>query len=117
MKIKLIVTILLLVFVAASLVAVFMRGGSESDVEQAAAVDAVKVRAHLRNSVDETYRKELADAAAVTSWEERERLREAAETAHQNRLSRIEAVVTTFAEIAGGGTAIRFSPVVKAKKQ
>ena len=36
MKIKLVVTILLLVFVAASLVALFMKGGGgESDVERA----------------------------------------------------------------------------------
>jgi hypothetical protein len=76
-----------------------------ADVQQVATVDAAKIRGHLRNSIDETYRRELSAAAAVSAWEERERLREAAETAHRNRVSRIEDLVTTFAEIAGSGTA------------
>ena len=42
MKIKLVITILLLVFVAASLVAVFMKGRGESKVEEAAELAAGK---------------------------------------------------------------------------
>jgi tetratricopeptide (TPR) repeat protein len=75
------------------------------EVQQVAVVDTQRIRAHLMQSAEAAYRRELAEADAATPWKEREHLREAAETAHGNRVSRIEDLVTTFAEIEGSGTA------------
>jgi len=75
------------------------------DVQQAAEVSADKIRGHLLQTIEETHRRELAEAEEAADWKERERLREAATTAHAARLSRIEDLVVAFAEIERGGTA------------
>ena len=64
-----------------------------------------KIRAHLLQTAEETHRRELAEADAVKDWKERQRLREAADNAHAARLSRIEELAASFAEIEGRGTA------------
>ncbi len=74
------------------------------DIVQAALVSTEKIRAHLLQTTAETYRRELAEADAAIGWEDRERLREAADTAHGIRLSRIEELAASFAEIEGRGT-------------
>ena len=74
-------------------------------VQQAAVVDTVKIRAHLLRTAEETHRRELAEVDAVTDWKQRQRQREAADTAHTVRLSRIEELATSFAEIEGRGRA------------
>jgi hypothetical protein len=74
-------------------------------VQQVAVINAEKIRAHLLQTVEETHRRELAEADAVKDWKERQRLRKAADNAHAVRLSRIEELASSFAEIEGRGTA------------
>lgn len=74
-------------------------------VQQFAVVNTEKIRAHLLQTAGETHRRELAEADAVKDWKERLRLREAEENAHTARLSRIEDLAASFAEIEGRGTA------------
>jgi len=68
-------------------------------VQQVAVVNTEKIRAHLLQTAEETHRRELAEADAVKDWKERQRLREAADNAHTVRLSRIEELASSFAEI------------------
>lgn len=76
-----------------------------SNVAQVAVVSTEKIREHLRQTVEETYRRELAEAEAAPDWKERERLRQAVEDAHASRLQRIEELAASFVEIEGRGTA------------
>jgi tetratricopeptide (TPR) repeat protein len=73
--------------------------------EQSAVVNTEKIRAHLLQTADETHRRELAEADAAKDWKERQRLREAVDKAHNARLTRIEELTASFAEIEGRGTA------------
>jgi len=70
-------------------------------VQKVAVVDTEKIRAHLLQTAEKTHRDELAEADAVTDWKQRQRQREAADTAHTVRLSRIEELAASFAEIEG----------------
>lgn len=74
-------------------------------VQQAAVVNTERIRAHLLQTAEETHRRELAEAGAETDWKQRQHLREAAENAHTVRLSRIEELAVSFAEIEEKGTA------------
>ena len=62
-----------------------------------------KIRAHLLESAERTHQSALAEAEKAKGWEERERLRKAAEQAHAGRLSRIDELAASFAEIEGTG--------------
>src|SRR4029077_3585410 len=62
-----------------------------------------KIRAQLLESAERTHQSALAEAARDKGWEERERLRKAAEQAHAGRLSRINELADSFAEIEGTG--------------
>src|SRR4029077_3959500 len=62
-----------------------------------------KIRAQLLESAERTPQSALAEAARAKGWEERERLRKAAEQAHAGRLSRIDELADSFAEIEGTG--------------
>ena len=62
-----------------------------------------KIRAQLLESAERTHQSALAEAARPRGWEERERLRKAAEQAHAGRLSRIDELADSFAEIEGTG--------------
>jgi Flp pilus assembly protein TadD len=64
-----------------------------------------KIRLHLLETAEETHRRELAEADAAQDWKERQRLREAADNAHAERLFRIEDLAASFAEIEGRDTA------------
>ena len=75
------------------------------EIAEAARLTTEKIRAHLLQTAGETHRRELAEADAPKEWKERQRLREAADSAHEARLSRIEELAATFAEIEGRGTA------------
>ena len=75
-----------------------------TDVQQAGVVNTEKIRAHLLQTSEETHRRELAEADAATDWKKRQRLLEAAQIAHAARLSRIEELAASFAEIEGRGT-------------
>lgn len=48
------------------------------DVQQANVVTAEKIHAHLLQTVDQTYRQQLAEADQAADWKNRQRLREAA---------------------------------------
>ncbi len=73
--------------------------------QEASVVNTEKIRAHLLQTVEETHRSELAEADKANGWKERERLREAAETAHATRLSRIDELALSFTEITRKGKA------------
>jgi tetratricopeptide (TPR) repeat protein len=60
-----------------------------------------KIRAQLLESVERTRETALADAQKAKGWEERERLRQAAEKAYAGRISRIDELAASFAEIEG----------------
>ncbi|MDS4040467.1 MAG: DUF4062 domain-containing protein [Candidatus Competibacter sp.] len=74
-------------------------------VQQVAVVNTEKIRAHLRQTAEETHRRELAQADAASDWRERQRGREAADAAHAGRLQRIEELAAAFTEIEGRGRA------------
>ncbi|WHZ14118.1 MAG: hypothetical protein OJF52_000953 [Nitrospira sp.] len=76
-------------------------------MQQAAVVNTEKIRAHLLQTTEETHRRELAEVEAATDWKKRQELREAADDAHRLRLSRIEELATSFAEIEGRGTSTK----------
>ena len=71
----------------------------------AARLTTEKIRAYLLQTIEETHGRELAEAEAASDWRKRQLLREAAQTAHTARLSRIEELAASFAEIEGRGTA------------
>jgi Domain of unknown function (DUF4062) len=60
-----------------------------------------KIRAQLLESAERSHQADLAEAAKAKGWEERERLRKAAEQANAARLSRIDELAASFAEIEG----------------
>ena len=76
---------------------------SLAELAEANRLTTAKIRAHLLQTAEETRRRELAEAD--TNWKQRQHLREAAENAHRVRLSRIEELAASFAEIEGHGTA------------
>ena len=78
---------------------------SLAELAEANRLTTAKIRAHLLQTAEETRRRELAEAEADTNWKQRQHLREAAENAHRVRLSRIEELAASFAEIEGHGTA------------
>jgi tetratricopeptide (TPR) repeat protein len=69
--------------------------------EQARHITKEKIRAQLLESVEATRQAALADAQNAKSWEERERLRQAAEKAYAGSISRINELAASFAEIEG----------------
>ena len=77
----------------------------QTSVQQVAVVNTEKIRAHLRETVEETHRRELADAEKATDWKQRQRLRDAVEAAHAMRLAKIDELAASFAEIEGRGAA------------
>ena len=77
----------------------------DTSVQQVAVVNTEKIRAHLRETVEETHRRELADAQKATDWKHRQRLRDAVEAAHAARLAKIDDLAASFAEIEGRGAA------------
>ena len=60
-----------------------------------------KIRSQLLESVDRSRQTALADAQKAKGWEERERLRQAAEKAYSASISRIDELAASFAEIEG----------------
>ncbi|MEO8340653.1 MAG: hypothetical protein ABI604_13205, partial [Nitrospirota bacterium] len=82
---------------------------SLAELAEAARLTTGKIRAHLLQNTEDTHRRELAETEteteADTDWRKRQQLREAADTAHRARRSRIEELTASFAEIEGRGTA------------
>src|ERR1700722_17362959 len=60
-----------------------------------------KIRAQLLESVERTHEEALAEAQKAKGWEERDRLRQAAEKAYAGSVSRIDELAVSFAEIEG----------------
>ncbi|MBV8280434.1 MAG: DUF4062 domain-containing protein, partial [Candidatus Eremiobacteraeota bacterium] len=60
-----------------------------------------RIRAHLLESAERTHQVALAEATKASGWEARERLLKAAEKTHSGRLSRINELADSFAEIQG----------------
>src|SRR5271166_1606251 len=69
--------------------------------EAARHITKEKIRAQLLESVERTRQAALADAQKAKGWEERERLRQAAEKAYAGSISRIDELAASFAEIEG----------------
>ena len=77
-------------------------------IAEASRLTSEKIHAHLLATINDTHRRELAEADTPADWQERQRRREAAEAAHAARLQRIEEVAAAFADIEGrgGGTGV-----------
>lgn len=80
-------------------------GRLQSVVAETSAVTTEKIRAHLLETIEETHQRELAEAEESPDWQERQKIREAAIAAHQARLSRLDELAASFAEIEGRGKA------------
>ena len=77
---------------------------SLNELTEAARLTIDKIRVHLLQTAEETQRRELTKAEAATGWKERQNLYEAAKINHAARLSRIEDLAASFAEIEGRGS-------------
>jgi tetratricopeptide (TPR) repeat protein len=75
--------------------------------EVAGEVTTEKIRAHLLKTAEETHQRELAEIELEKDWQERQRLREAADKAHAARVLRINDLAASIAEIEGSGKATR----------
>jgi hypothetical protein len=62
-----------------------------------------KIRAQLFESIERTRKDALAQADKAKSWEERERLRQAAEKAYTESVSRIDELADSFSQIEVSG--------------
>jgi hypothetical protein len=75
----------------------------QKEVLERLTITTEKIRAHLLESVEHTHQIALTKAEQAKGWEERERLRQAAEKARLGLLSRIDELAASFAEIEGTG--------------
>ena len=64
-----------------------------------------RIRAHLQEASQRALDKDLAHAQAQATWQERERLQEAARAAHQQRLSRLDDFAAEFSRLEGSAEA------------
>jgi tetratricopeptide (TPR) repeat protein len=69
--------------------------------EEARHITKDKIRAQLLESVEHTRQAALADADKARAWQERERLRKAAEKTYTESISRIDELAASFSEIEG----------------
>src|SRR5580692_1746393 len=69
--------------------------------EEARHITKDKIRAQLLESVEHTRQAALADAEKDKAWQERERLRKAAEKTYAESISRIDELAASFSEIEG----------------
>ena len=73
------------------------------ELGEASRLTTEKIRVHLLETAEITYRRELAESEIPKDWRERQRLREAATNSHTARLLRIDDLAAAFAEIEGRG--------------
>ena len=74
--------------------------------DAATTVSTARIRAHLLKAVEDTYRRDLEAADRPADWQERERLRKAAEAQRRDtQLARIDDLAASFAEIERQGEA------------
>src|ERR1700722_4435484 len=69
--------------------------------EEARHITKDKIRTQLLESVEHTRQTTLADAEKAKGWQERERLRKAAEKTYTESISRIDELAASFSEIEG----------------
>ena len=69
--------------------------------EEARHITKEKIRAQLLESAERIRQDAVAEAEKAKGWEERERLRQAAEKEYTGRISRIDELAASFAEIEG----------------
>src|ERR1700722_13140502 len=69
--------------------------------EEARHITKEKIRAQLLESVEHTREEALAEGQKAKGWEERDRLRRAAEKTYAGSVSRIDELAVSFAEIEG----------------
>src|SRR5262249_7370577 len=69
--------------------------------EEARHITKEKIRNQLLASVERARKEALAQAEKAQGWKERERLRQAAETAYKGSVSRIDELSASFADIEG----------------
>ena len=69
--------------------------------EEARHITKEKIRAQLLESVERTRQAALSEVQRAKGWEERGRLRQAAEKAYVGSISRIDELAASFAEIEG----------------
>jgi tetratricopeptide (TPR) repeat protein len=69
--------------------------------EEARHITKEKIRTQLLESVERTREEALAEAQKAKGWEERDRLRRAAEKTYAGSVSRIDELAVSFAEIEG----------------
>ena len=60
-----------------------------------------KIRAQLLTAAEQEHQADLAQAERATTWQDRQRLRDAAEKSQTSRLSRIDELAASFAELEG----------------
>ena len=75
--------------------------GKLTQLTEAQKITKEKIRIHLLESAERTHQAELAKAEREQGWQRRQQLRDAAETEHAVRLSRIDELAASFAEIEG----------------
>ena len=76
-----------------------------SHVDEVGKIDAARIQAHLQHTVEQTYRRELAESERIQDWKERQQRREAVELAQAARLGTISQLGILIAEIEGRGQA------------
>jgi tetratricopeptide (TPR) repeat protein len=74
-----------------------------TELTQAQKITQEKIRSHLLESAEQTLNKELAQIAAEKGWQRRQQLEAAVREEHAIRLSRIDDLARSFAEIEGTG--------------
>lgn len=68
-------------------------------------VTAGRIRAQLVDASKRRYDDDIAQAVMASSWEVRQNLKDAAESAYKARLARIDDMADSFAQLEGGSTA------------
>ena len=66
-------------------------------------ITTAKIRAHLLETIATSHQRELAQAEQAKTWQDRQRLREAAEAAHLMRAAKVDELAATIADIEGQG--------------
>jgi tetratricopeptide (TPR) repeat protein len=69
--------------------------------EEARHITKAKIRAQLLESIERTRKEALAQADKAPGWQDRERLRQAAEKAYAGNISQIDELAASFAEVEG----------------
>ena len=78
---------------------------TQEEIKAGQKIDTARIKTHLRESSERRLAEDLEAADAEKKSDERQRLRDAAQAAHQSRLSRIDDLASSFALLEGRGDA------------